>query len=400
MAAIAPPPIRSRGIIGRLKHSIPVQDGSPDLNRHLLSANSLAAGMRAAEDVEQLQRFLGASIQEWMPDITAALCIVDGERYRKVPLSGFGKDGEKILPISVGLAGRVLKTNTPLRIQDAVSDGKAYEMGMGATESFARSVMIFPLSAFGRVAGCLELASYQPNRFDEVEYNLGSLLTAQLSSSLENILTRQELAAANARLRDHDQLLIDLNSKLLQLAHTDDATGLYNKRRLFEQLDAEIARAKRYGEILSCLMLDLDHFKLVNDTYGHQAGDEVLRQFGTLLKRRLRVTDFVARYGGEEFTILLPRTDGAGARRVAENLLAAIKTNEFVAVGRCIPLTVSIGIACCTKFDQLDSQRIIMLADNALYQAKAAGRDTVCLAEESEVSQRSSQEFVKEVKPA
>jgi diguanylate cyclase (GGDEF)-like protein len=401
MATVASPPLRSRVIIDRLKHAVPLQNGTVELYRRLQAITTLAAGMKLARDVEQLQRCLAASIQEWMPDVTVFLCIVDGGRYRKVPLLGFEKEsGEKILPLAAGLVGRALKTDTPLWIRDSHSTRKTDRIQTCTTESSARSIMVFPFSAFGKLMGCIEFISCQPGRFDEVEYHLGNLVAAQLSSSLENILTRQELATANARLRDHDQRLIELNCQLQQLAHTDDATGLYNKRRLFEQLDAEIARAKRYGEILSCLMLDLDHFKLVNDTYGHQAGDEVLRQFGALLRRRLRITDFVARYGGEEFTVLLPRTDGAGARRVAENLRIAIRKHEFIIAGGCVPLTVSIGIACCTKFDRLDSQRVILRADNALYRAKAAGRDAVCLSEENENSQEHSQEFVKEVKPA
>jgi len=213
---------------------------------------------------------------------------------------------------------------------------------------------------------------------------MGFLVAAHLSSSLENVLTRQELANANARLRDHDIRLMQLNLQLQQLAHTDDATGLFNKRRLFEQLQAEIARARRYGEILSCLMLDIDEFKQVNDTYGHQAGDEVLRQIGSLLRRSLRVTDFVARYGGEEFTVLLPRTDNSGAYRVAENLRRTMKAYEFILSSARVHLTVSIGIASCTKFDKLDAQQIILRADNALYRAKRSGRDRVCFSEDTE----------------
>jgi diguanylate cyclase (GGDEF)-like protein len=131
-------------------------------------------------------------------------------------------------------------------------------------------------------------------------------------------------------------------------------------------------------------MLDLDVFKQINDTYGHQAGDEVLRQIGALLRRSLRVTDFVARYGGEEFTVLLPRTDNSGAYRVAENLRKTVKTHEFILPSTRVRLTISIGIASCTKFDKLDTQQIILRADNALYRAKRSGRDRVCFSEETE----------------
>jgi len=226
--------------------------------------------------------------------------------------------------------------------------------------------------------GCLELISTMPRRFDEVDYHLTSLVAAHLSSCLVSIRTREELAEANAGLRDRDRRLTQLNQQLAALAQTDEATGLFNKRRLFEQLEREIARAKRYGEILGCLMIDIDHFKRINDTFGHEAGDHILREVGSILRRSVRVTDFVARYGGEEFTLILPRTDSKGAHSVAEHLRLNIRNHLFDWSGTQIQLTVSIGIASCTKFDSLDAHQIILSADTALYQAKHSGRDRVC----------------------
>jgi diguanylate cyclase (GGDEF)-like protein len=246
------------------------------------------------------------------------------------------------------------------------------------------SAVILPFAALGKTIGVIELISTKAHRFDELEYHLIFLVVAHLSSSLDNVLTRQELATANARLRDHDLQLRALNNQLQQLAHTDDLTGLFNKRRLLEQLNSEIARARRYGEIMSCLMIDLDDFKMINDSYGHQAGDDVLHQVGRLLKNNLRVTDFVARYGGEEFTVLLPRTDGAGAFRAAEKLRTKIKKHPFSIPNGQVLLTASVGIACCTKFDRLDAQHVILRADSALYRAKRSGRDRVCISDEND----------------
>ena len=146
----------------------------------------------------------------------------------------------------------------------------------------------------------------------------------------------------------------------------------------------EVARARRYGETLSCLMIDVDDFKHINDTYGHQAGDQVLRQIGDLLQRSLRVTDFKARYGGEEFTVLLPRTNSAGAFRVSENLRSIFMAHDFVLPTTTARLTVSIGVACCSTFDTLDAQQVIRLADSALYRAKRGGKNKVCFANENE----------------
>jgi diguanylate cyclase (GGDEF)-like protein len=125
----------------------------------------------------------------------------------------------------------------------------------------------------------------------------------------------------------------------------------------------------------------------VNDIYGHQAGDEVLRQTGALLRRSLRVTDFVARYGGEEFTVLLPQTNSFGAGRAAENLRAMFMAHPFeLPKNARVHLTISIGISCCSKFNFLDARQVIALADHALYQAKRNGKNQCRVADERRIA--------------
>jgi diguanylate cyclase (GGDEF)-like protein len=394
MALAAPPLAQSNGLIDLLKQKVPLQERALEIYQRLLAINELAAAMNSAQDIEQLQFCLARTFQGLMPEESVRLCIVEGNRYRRLRMSGPETPHEEgNFPIGLGLVGRVLQSGNPLWIRDTLWTGNE-AAGTTVLTDTPRTVILLPFAALGKVIGVLELVSSRPDRFDEIEYHLLFLVTAHLSSSLENILTRQELATANARLKDHDLRLTQLNQQLRLLAHTDEATGLYNKRRLFEQLNAEIARARRYGEILSCLMIDIDDFKRINDTYGHQTGDEALQQIGAILKQSLRITDFVARYGGEEFTVLLPRTDRHGAQRVAESIRMQLRSRELVTIAARLHVTVSIGIACCTKFDRLDAQQIILFADNALYRAKGAGKDRVCLSDEIDHSHQQSQFFV------
>ncbi len=385
MAIAATPITRTNDLLDLLRQIVPPQEKAVELYRRLLAINELSGALNTARNIDGLQHLLGAYFRKYLEGDPVRLCIVDGAKYRNVHIAGPEiHSGDSSGAANNGIAGSVMKSKSPIWIPDMHPSRKIRKFSGAETESYARSIMVLPVSAMKRVVGCLELISRQPNRFDEIEYHLGLLVAAHLSSALDNILMRQELATANARLRDHDLRLTQLNEKLQQLAHTDEATGLYNKRRLFERLDMEIARAKRYGEILGCLMIDIDDFKLINDTYGHPAGDQILRQIGALLQRSLRVTDFIARYGGEEFTVLLPRTNSAGAYRAAENLRSTFMSHEFVLPNATVRLTVSIGVTCCSTFDHLDAQQIIFLADSALYRAKRSGKNQVCFADETE----------------
>jgi diguanylate cyclase (GGDEF)-like protein len=384
MAIAATPITRGRGLLDLLRQIVLPQERAVELYRRLLAINELSGLMNIAGDIGDLKNALSSHFQEYLPNDTVWLCMRDGSRYQRLHLSGSDvPEADGMSPLDGGMAESVMKSIMPLWIPDVMATRKISKSALPA-ELLARSIMVLPFSVMGRAAGCLEMRSSHPNRFDEIEYHLGSLVVSHLSASLENVIARQELATANARLRDHDLRLTQLNEQLQQLAHTDESTGLFNKRRLFEQLEMEVARARRYGEIFCCLMIDIDDFKQINDSYGHPAGDEVLRQTGALLRRSLRVTDFVARYGGEEFMVILPRTNSAGAYRVAENLRLAFMSHEFALPATMIRITVSVGVACCTMLDHLDVQQIVLRADNALYRAKRSGKNQACFADETD----------------
>ena len=173
-----------------------------------------------------------------------------------------------------------------------------------------------------------------------------------------------------------------LHTSTLKLAETDALTGLLNRRALENNLKTEQQRAQRYGRDISLILLDIDHFKKVNDTYGHIAGDVVLKKLATVLTQQTRDIVSVARFGGEEFVIVLPETNGDGAKFVAERVRKAVSGMAFeLPDGREIGVTVSLGVAC---FSSGVGKLEIMLdqADQALYQAKNTGRNRVFLYQE------------------
>lgn len=167
-----------------------------------------------------------------------------------------------------------------------------------------------------------------------------------------------------------------------RLANTDGLTGLYNHRHFHERLQQEIERAERYRRALALIMVDLDHFKAYNDTYGHPRGDEVLIEVARLLRQASRTTDISARYGGEEFALILPETLRDDARRVAERIRHGVEELRFAWESRAnvLRLTASVGVAAMSP--GWNRIRLLEAADMALYEAKRQGRNRVCLAPE------------------
>jgi two-component system cell cycle response regulator len=170
-----------------------------------------------------------------------------------------------------------------------------------------------------------------------------------------------------------------LMHELQQLATTDSLTKLMNRRAFLEMMVVELERCRRYEMPLSILLLDVDHFKAINDGYGHAAGDKVLAEMGELLHRQLRVTDSPARWGGEEFVLALKNTDGVGAIVVAERILAAIRALEVELPEKTIHFTASMGLA--TALPGESANAIIDRADHAMYAAKMGGRNRLRIAE-------------------
>jgi diguanylate cyclase (GGDEF)-like protein len=236
----------------------------------------------------------------------------------------------------------------------------------------ANSALVLPLFVQGRVLGSLQLFCKKPEGFAEEDAQLLWILVL----AAENLLTREQA-----------------NEGLLRFAFTDYLTGLRTRGYFEQQLDLEVKRSDRKGEVFSLLMVDIDHFKSLNDTYGHHVGDTVLRQVTSLLIKDMREVDTVARYGGEEFVIILPDASEQEAVSVAQRLRKAVQSSSFQIEGMegDERLTISIGIAVYGR-DATCRQKLIEHADAALYAAKSRGRNQVLtysqlvLEEQKEVS--------------
>ena len=213
------------------------------------------------------------------------------------------------------------------------------------------------------------------------------LLTHALQHTQEQLVgtlreQQRELDVLNlnleSRIRERTMALEEANRRLSQLAVTDGLTGLYNHRYLQEHLVLEVERSLRTGIPLGMLMVDVDHFRLYNNRFGHQTGDDVLRRVARLIGEHRRVNDVVARYGGEEFALLLINADHRVAANIAERLRARVCAEPFPQTGE-MPggmLTISVGVASCPT-DATTAASLISAADRALFRAKHAGRNQV-----------------------
>ena len=226
-----------------------------------------------------------------------------------------------------------------------------------------QSVAILPLVRNHHLIGTLNLGSMDGERFYQ---GLGTDFIKHMASiiaiCLENVIS---------------------NELLKYIGLTDALTGVYNRRYIDRRLPEEVARARRHGHALSCLYLDIDHFKQVNDSLGHLAGDEVLRETAHRIKSELRQSDALARFGGEEFVALLSNTDLSSAMVVAERIRANIANYLFpISHSNPISVSISIGVATLTESDRHESIEAITVqllakADHALYEAKEGGRNRV-----------------------
>ena len=232
------------------------------------------------------------------------------------------------------------------------------------------TILIILLLTIGLMAYGLGLTIARP--LDRLTAGAGRVAGGDLEVDLP-VVTRGELGLMTRVFNDMVTRLRDGRKELERLSATDGLTGLHNRHHLMEACGMEVARSDRQGKPLAAMMIDIDHFKKFNDTYGHQAGDEILTRMGAILGDCIRKVDYAARYGGEEFLILLPRTDLNGAVEVAKRIQARLAEEEM---GGEDAITLSIGVAEYPKHGD-NADVVIAAADAALYQAKHRGRNRV-----------------------
>ncbi|MFQ5456301.1 MAG: diguanylate cyclase [Nitrospirota bacterium] len=268
------------------------------------------------------------------------------------------------LKVGEGVAGWVAKSKTPLIIPDIRKD-KRFLDGYDKLKRIVnvRSVLSVPIINKKKTIGVLEMIN--KNKGDTFE-----------QKDLDLLL----------KLIDHAAIAIErsyLYQKMADLAVTDDLTKLFNYRYLDQTLDIEIKRCQRYSSTLSLIFLDMDFFKVVNDSHGHLMGSRLLIEVAQVLIANLRDVDIIARYGGDEFVVVLPETDIEMTHEIAERIQQSISDREFLKEeGLKIRISASFGIAGYPKFAR-NKKELISLADNAMYIAKNNGRNKICIANKS-----------------
>ena len=306
---------------------------------------------------------------------TRVLLIEDNELQAQPVIHRLATLGYDVAWAATGAAGiQIANENAPdcilLDLELPDIDGFAVCRFL-ATRAVTRDIPIIMLTSRDAISDKIRgletgAADYLPKPYD-----LGEL-DARIQACVRALALQREVVEKNRQLED-------LLNRFRILASTDELTGLSNRRRFFDELDREFSRHQRYASPLALVIVDIDHFKLINDTHGHQTGDAVLREVGRRLLNAFRRADLVARYGGEEFAVLLPETGAAEAHEVAERVRAFAADLTFGSGEPPIRLTLSGGVAAALGAADTP-EALVRRADAALYKAKSSGRNRIELA--------------------
>ena len=318
---------------------------------------SVASALTSTLDLNEVLDRLLESLALVVPYDSAAVLLRENEHFTVVAARGLPEAvsvRRLILPAGNAMLAEVLTARRPVTLTDARRDPRY--RGYGGTD-YTRSWMGLPLLTGDDVIGLLTIDSRIPSLYGEREATIAFTFAGQAA-----------IAIRNAR----------LFGEVRRLAATDALTELHNRHQFFALAEAEWDAARLLGRPLAAMMLDIDHFKRVNDTYGHAVGDEVLRVVAQRCRAALRDGDILGRYGGEEFALVLPGADADAALLVAERLRTLIAEAPLAVPGGEIPVTISVGVA-AAGVTTATLAALLNRADEALYAAKAAGRNRVAV---------------------
>lgn len=317
-------------------------------------------------DLQKILQTIMEKISDFLQPDTWSLLMLDEntqELYFEIAIgAGASKLKDVRLKLGEGIAGWVAQSGEPVLVEDVKKDPRFAQKFDELTQTDTRSVVCVPIKGREKILGVIELI----NCLNKESFRKEDI------PILKNLADYAAIALENAR----------YVQRIQELTITDDCTALYNARHLHFVLDAEIYRSNRYNYEFSVIFIDLDHFKLVNDTYGHLIGSKLLWMIGDIIKGHLRLIDYAFRYGGDEFVVLLPQTPKENALMVVRRIRDLLNSTVFFTEeGLNIKVTASFGLASFPG-DARTRKEILRMADEAMYIVKNSTRNNIALAGE------------------
>jgi diguanylate cyclase (GGDEF)-like protein len=316
-------------------------------------------------DAESIYKAIHNAAERLMTTESFVICMSDpsNETIEAVYLTDRGgRTKNQVFPAGEGMSGHVIASGNSLIIHDMlVEEQKARQKGLEfihfGSPDVVRSILAVPMRLGGEIIGAISTQSYQPNVYNEEDLTLLEMLASYAAIALENSR---------------------LFKKIQRLAITDSLTDVYNRRHLFVLGQREFNRARRFKRPLSVIFIDIDHFKEINDRYGHRVGDQVLTLITHTIQEQIRDIDVMGRYGGEEFLLFIPEVELEATRHIAERIRASVEQSLSKSAFSGHPVTISLGVVSLTE-DVPTLSSLVARADAAMYDAKRSGRNRVAV---------------------
>jgi diguanylate cyclase (GGDEF)-like protein len=324
--------------------------------------HDVAKALTSSLNLDSILQTIMEKVAAYFRPDTWSLLMTDDEHHELYFAIAIGDASESLksvrLRIGEGIAGWVAEHGEPLVVPDVSQDERFSSRIDEMTKWKTKSILCVPLASKNRVLGVIQLVNVEMSTFGSDQFMLLQALADYAAIAIDNAHAVE---------------------KIQELTITDDCTGLYNARHLYNTIESEVYRSNRFGYEFSVLFLDLDHFKLVNDQYGHLIGSRLLFEIGNTIKNHLRLIDYAFRYGGDEFVVLLPQTSKTSSIVVARRLRDILRnTNFHMGEGLDLNVRASMGVASFPD-DAKNAHDLIRQADEMMYIIKNTTRDAIAL---------------------